>query len=1034
MIWRAAGVMVRFLAGFVAGLAIVAGVSIWLLSRGPISLDAIAPYVADVLSRGNGLTVAIEHTSLSLAPRGRLDVLARGVHLQRADSGALVLGELAIEFSPRTLLSGTISPTRIVVNRPELQLERDEDGSFHLGVGDLAPDAAEGWGQKIIGDLVHPPDGKGTLGALTELSVQDASLTVEDRAFGITWHAADANASLTRAPDRTAGNFRVAMSQGTNAATLDGDFTFLPADDRLVVRLAFEDLTPSLWSEAAPSLAGLAALDLPISGALTAEIDSTQLTLRDAIADVTFGTGTLKHSLMPGGALPVVRGTLQAGYDFVRGRVNLGTLSLDLGTSDVGAGTISASGFIDGVGPALLAGGPASAFDVDLTLAAHGLKVNDFPRLWPERAAVDTRNWVVQHLRDGTVDAIEVQLGAHVDLSPGAVKPVQLRQLDGTMSFSGLSVEYFRPLPWVKNVTGTAHLMPTEIDFTATGGDLGNIRATAGTARFYQLDTHDEQAKITVAAQGPLADALALLDTPPLGYAHDIGVDSQRAAGSFVAQLDFALPLKRVLPLDEVDYAATATLSDVALGNVVLGRDLSNGMLTLKLDPKAAQVDGTAELAGIPLALSWRQSLAAKAAIRTHYEVKAPLDDAQRKALGFDFLAGTLGGVVGVDATYDLTAADRAHAVADLDLTNATLDVKQLNVAKAAGVPAAAHVTVDLVRDKVIAISNATLQGGGADVKASMSFDDQGVSGVVLDHVVAGDNDFHGSLARGVDGGWRIAANGKSLDATGLFDSFDHSSANNEKQPPLIIDAQLDRLVLGKNREARDLTASLASDAVHWQRASIETKLSDKGALDLHYDGTFKLTTDDFGALLKLLGIYDDIVGGQFTLAGQAEDRDGKRVLITTADGSDYRVVGAPTLARLLSLASFSGINALLTGQGIPFTRLEGEVDFSNGTITLNNARAYGGAIGINASGVIDRAARQMNVSGTLVPAYTLNSVIGDIPVLGDLLVGGAGQGVFASNFRVFGPIDKPDVSVNALSTLAPGFLRKLFLFSPRGP
>jgi hypothetical protein len=196
----------------------------------------------------------------------------------------------------------------------------------------------------------------------------------------------------------------------------------------------------------------------------------------------------------------------------------------------------------------------------------------------------------------------------------------------------------------------------------------------------------------------------------------------------------------------------------------------------------------------------------------------------------------------------------------------------------------------------------------------------------------------------------------------------------------------------------------------------------------------FGVTTNNFGAFIKLLGIFDDIVGGQFDLTGHTEDRDGVRVLIAKADGTDYRVVRAPVLARLLSVASFSGINALLTGQGIPFNRLQGDVEISTGNIKLDNMRAYGGAIGINASGTIDRAAAQMNVSGTLVPAYTLNSVIGNIPVLGDILVGGAGQGVFASNFRVFGPFSNPDVSVNALSTLAPGFLRNLFLFSPRGP
>jgi hypothetical protein len=75
-----------------------------------------------------------------------------------------------------------------------------------------------------------------------------------------------------------------------------------------------------------------------------------------------------------------------------------------------------------------------------------------------------------------------------------------------------------------------------------------------------------------------------------------------------------------------------------------------------------------------------------------------------------------------------------------------------------------------------------------------------------------------------------------------------------------------------------------------------------------------------------------------------------------------------------------------------------------------------------------------MGIAGTLVPAYTLNSVLGNIPVLGNLLLGGEGQGIFAANFRLYGPRDDPKVSVNPLSTLAPGVLRNLFLFSPGGP
>ncbi len=66
-----------------------------------------------------------------------------------------------------------------------------------------------------------------------------------------------------------------------------------------------------------------------------------------------------------------------------------------------------------------------------------------------------------------------------------------------------------------------------------------------------------------------------------------------------------------------------------------------------------------------------------------------------------------------------------------------------------------------------------------------------------------------------------------------------------------------------------------------------------------------------------------------------------------------------------------------------------------------------------------------MNLRGTLVPSYTLNSLLGNIPILGMLLTGGEGEGVFALTYRVRGSVESPTVSVNPLSVLAPGFLRR---------
>jgi len=61
------------------------------------------------------------------------------------------------------------------------------------------------------------------------------------------------------------------------------------------------------------------------------------------------------------------------------------------------------------------------------------------------------------------------------------------------------------------------------------------------------------------------------------------------------------------------------------------------------------------------------------------------------------------------------------------------------------------------------------------------------------------------------------------------------------------------------------------------------------------------------------------------------------------------------------------------------------------------------------------------------VPAYTANSLLGDIPLIGDIFVGRRGEGVFALSYSVQGPFEKSQVSVNPLSALTPGFLRDIF-------
>ena len=124
-------------------------------------------------------------------------------------------------------------------------------------------------------------------------------------------------------------------------------------------------------------------------------------------------------------------------------------------------------------------------------------------------------------------------------------------------------------------------------------------------------------------------------------------------------------------------------------------------------------------------------------------------------------------------------------------------------------------------------------------------------------------------------------------------------------------------------------------------------------------------------------------------------------------------------------MGSLGGILNTLQGNGIAFKKLSSNLVYANNLIELKDAKAVSQALGISADGTINFNDSALNLRGAIVPMYALNSLLNNIPIVGDILTGG--EGIFAFTYSVEGKYTNPKVSVNPLSVLTPGFLRKLF-------
>ncbi len=139
----------------------------------------------------------------------------------------------------------------------------------------------------------------------------------------------------------------------------------------------------------------------------------------------------------------------------------------------------------------------------------------------------------------------------------------------------------------------------------------------------------------------------------------------------------------------------------------------------------------------------------------------------------------------------------------------------------------------------------------------------------------------------------------------------------------------------------------------------------------------------------------------------------------------NFKVVNAPGMVKLLSLADLGGLADLAEGEGLSFDVLEIKMEKNKNILKLNEIIALGPSISVLMEGYQDSAVTSLR--GTLVPAKTLNKMISKIPVIGDIVIPkDLGEGLFGISFKLKGPTGNIKTTINPIRTLTPRFIQKI--------
>jgi hypothetical protein len=649
----------------------------------------------------------------------------------------------------------------------------------------------------------------------------------------------------------------------------------------------------------------------------------------------------------------------------------------------------------------------------------------DLIRLWPQFINPDVREWCAQNLHGGRLQGSLKANWTAADMDAMAHKRGLPREsLHGEFTTHDVGVDLMPGLPIMISDEGTGSF--TGHEFTVSGNHatmaLSPSRRVQANDLAFTVPDITPRAIVDASSKAHMtgtADSLAdLLMREPLRRQVGLTIDPASVKGQAEGDLLLDLKLGKTARPEDTQFHATGALENLQIEKFLADEKLESATAAFQANRNMLKIVGDGDLLGAA----------------THVEVaRAPgeegtatltfaLDAAARARRGLNFSAW-LTGPLPVKLKAPLS---RASAEVEIDLTPAGVDNFVPGLSKPAGKPGKATFLVKPSPEGA-SLSNIAIELGVPMFRGSAQMDPAGAieSATITQARIAAGDDFKVDVVNG-ESLLKISARGASLDARAFVKSIlEGGSSGQSATKDFDLDARI-ASVTGSNKQAitnMELTATRRGGET--RLGNLRGKIGAGAVVATGSGGETRISTTDGGALVRFANLYSRLEGGDLNLLlrSRGEVSAGEATL------TDFVLRDEPAFRQLVSAApqrtSEEGVVSVDAAR-VRFEKMTASFERTPGKLAIQDAVIYNPNVGLTAQGGIDFQHNQIDVSGSFVPAYTVNTMLTKIPLVGVLLSGGENGGVFGINYRVHGSMSDPTVSVNALSAIAPGIFHRI--------
>lgn len=1086
--------IVAWSAGAVAGLFAVAALTVYMVGVSGIgteSLRAEAEKAIKALTGSNfGATLAGAHISLDGSGLLALEVSDAGL---AAESGDTIVEAGTIRFGVRflPLLSGkvklgnaTVSDARIMVGAVSGTRETDWTVALRNERGLLDPDKiveavfrGAGW---ALDTVVSSSAG--------ELSLQNIDVVLpEEGRFRV---LRIENAVLVRS-GRSGLSLTANLNLDGRPVTVDGDI-IRDAVSRRVSKLALEIAVAGREANPVRTIGRtyLGEADLTLSGEEGIGDTASTLTLVGALKGSELDLGDrglfngdvdVRATLASGsGKLEISRLHLTTGrstYDF-NGAVGpvpptgdpqtdrtyrYELISTDsviapadspeaalkysaklAGHYDPEAKRLTASeiGISTGSGVAI---GMASIDFTGKTVPGMGVafSVRDMPisqvkQLWPWLAAQGPRSWVLRNVFGGRVSEGHLEYRVAPDRLGNGV-PLSAAEVSGLFRVEGARFDTAGGIPPIRDARGTIDFRGNDADIALESGNFfmpsGRfVSASNGKLTIRQANRKPVIGKLDLDIAGEAPAVAELASYEPINAMKRIGFAPEDFSGLVTGNVKADIPLTKGIDRSQLDWLAALEVENLSVAKPFNGQMVSGATGIITVDREKAVIAAKAKLNGAPAQIDLVEPLG-NTDVERRRSIAIDLDDDARKALA-PGLAGLVSGLVKVN--YE--SAEGRETVA-ADLTRAKLNIPWAGWSKGAGV--AANASFGLERTEgATKLTDFELGGKSFAVKGTMTISDGGLALAEFKQVRLNRGDDVSVSVRRKGKAYQVDIDGAALDVRSLirqFTSDAQTATRSAGSGSVSVTAKVGRLTGFRDEILSDVALEYSGSGarVAGLNVSARTGSGARVAIRNTTEGqkrTLQMQSADAGAILRFLDIYGNMEGGTIRVALSGT---GDGPLRGQVEAREFWVVNESRLGSIVSnrpqgdsRSLNEAVRSEVDTRRVRFDRGYVQVDKGKGYLKINNGVLRGPLIGTTFQGTLYDQNGRMSMTGTFMPAYGINRIFGELPLVGAILGNGRDRGLIGVTYKLEGKAKSPQLYINPLSIIAPGIFRQIFEYN----